>query len=66
MNIAGHAVATLRMAVDQGDASIFVYPSEVDIEGRAFYMTEGLLRAIYRKTLPAPSNYVTAWPFRSL
>ncbi|MDR5798076.1 CocE/NonD family hydrolase [Caballeronia sp. LZ008] len=65
MSVAGHAVATLRMTVDQGDASIFVYLSEVDAEGQVFYMTEGFLRAIHRKTSSVPSNYVTAWPFRT-
>ncbi|WP_413657909.1 CocE/NonD family hydrolase [Paraburkholderia phenoliruptrix] len=65
MSLAGHAVATLRMAVDQGDASIFVYLSEVDVEGNVFYMTEGMLRAIHRKMSEAPAEYVTAWPFRS-
>jgi putative CocE/NonD family hydrolase len=65
MNIVGHPVATIRMAVDQGDASIFVYLSEVDAEGRVFYITEGLLRAIHRKTSSPPENYVVAWPFRA-
>nr|WP_236077996.1 CocE/NonD family hydrolase [Paraburkholderia nemoris] len=64
-SLEGHAVANLRLAIDQGDASIFVYLSEVDVEGNVFYMTEGLLRAIHRKTSDAPANYVTAWPFRS-
>jgi uncharacterized protein len=65
VSLEGHAVATLRMAVDQGDASIFVYLSEVEVEGNVFYMTEGMLRAIHRKTTEAPVDYVTAWPFRS-
>ncbi|MFM0470549.1 CocE/NonD family hydrolase [Paraburkholderia strydomiana] len=64
-SLEGHAVANLQLAIDQGDASIFVYLSEVDIEGNVFYITEGMLRAIHRKTSDAPLNYVTAWPFRS-
>lgn len=64
-DITGHAVATLMMAIDQGDASIFVYLSETDVEGRVFYITEGMLRGIHRKTTPAPENYATVWPFRS-
>lgn len=64
-SLEGHAVANLRMAVDQGDASIFVYLSEVDVAGKVFYITEGMLRAIHRKTSDAPADYVTAWPFRS-
>lgn len=63
--LAGHPVLTLKMAVDQGDASIFAYLSEVAADGRVYYMTEGILRAIHRKTSPAPANYKTVWPFRS-
>ncbi|SOE73250.1 putative hydrolase, CocE/NonD family [Burkholderia sp. OK233] len=63
--VAGHPVATLRMSIDQGDASIFVYLSEVCSDGRVHYMTEGMLRAIHRETAPAPDDYVTAWPFRT-
>jgi len=63
--VAGHPVATLRMSIDQGDASIFVYLSEVGSDGRVHYMTEGTLRAIHRETAPAPSDYLTAWPFRT-
>ncbi len=65
MAIVGHPVVTLRMSIDQGDASIFAYLSEVDANGRARYITEGLLRAIHRKIAPAPDDYVTAWPFRT-
>jgi putative CocE/NonD family hydrolase len=65
VSIAGHPVATLRMSIDQGDASIFVYLSEVDAGGRVHYITEGMLRAIHRKTATAPDDYITAWPFRT-
>ncbi|MFT4066322.1 CocE/NonD family hydrolase [Paraburkholderia sp.] len=64
MLVVGHPVATLRMSMDQGDASIFVYLSEVCGDGRVHYITEGMLRAIHRKTAPAPDDYVTVWPFR--
>ncbi|MCY0386122.1 CocE/NonD family hydrolase [Robbsia sp. Bb-Pol-6] len=63
--IVGHAIATLRLAIDQGDASIFVYLSEVDAAGRVHCMTEGMLRAMHRKISPAPREYRTSWPFRS-
>lgn len=65
LSIVGHPVATIRMAMDQGDASIFVYLSEVDAAGRVHYITEGMLRAIHRKTAPAPESYATVWPFRN-
>ena len=65
MSIVGHPVATLLMSIDQGDASIFVYLSEVDTSGRVHYITEGMLRAIHRKISAAPDTYVTNWPFRT-
>jgi uncharacterized protein len=65
ISIAGHPVATLRMSINEGDASIFVYLSEVDANGRAHCITEGMLRAIHRKTAAAPDDYVTSWPFRT-
>lgn len=65
MSIVGHPVATLLMSFDQGDASIFVYLSEVDTTGHVHYVTEGMLRAIHRKTSAAPATYVTSWPFRT-
>ncbi|WP_161633326.1 CocE/NonD family hydrolase [Paraburkholderia dilworthii] len=49
-SLEGHAVANLQLAIDQGDASIFVYLSEVEVEGNVFCITEGMLRAIHRKT----------------
>jgi predicted acyl esterase len=63
--IAGHPVANLRISIDQGDASIFVYLSEVCSDGRVHYITEGMLRALHRETAPAPDDYVTVWPFRT-
>ncbi|CAE6714018.1 CocE/NonD family hydrolase [Paraburkholderia nemoris] len=63
--IAGHPLANLRMSIDQGDASIFVYLSEVSSDGRVHYITEGMLRAIHRETATAPDDYVTVWPFRT-
>ena len=65
MSIVGHPVAALRVSINEGGASIFVYLSEVDANGRVHYITEGMLRAIHRKTAAAPDDYVTPWPFRS-
>ncbi|MDR6494648.1 CocE/NonD family hydrolase [Paraburkholderia sp. 22099] len=65
LSMIGHAVAKLRMAINEGDASIFVYLSEVAGDGSVYYITEGMLRAIHRKVAPAPANYLTTWPFRT-
>lgn len=65
LSIVGHAVATLKMSISEGDASLFVYLSEVDAGGVVHYITEGMLRAIHRKVAPAPTDYGTTWPFRT-
>jgi predicted acyl esterase len=44
---------------------VFVYLSEVDAEGRAWYITEGALRMLHRASAPCPDAYRTTWPFRT-
>lgn len=60
----GHPVVTLAMSLSEGDASIFVYLSEVEADGTVRYITEGMLRALHRELSPCPDDYVTCWPFR--
>jgi predicted acyl esterase len=43
--ITGHAVVRLRVSTSERDASVFAYLSEVDANGRSWYITEGALRA---------------------
>lgn len=61
--IAGNAVARLRLASSEPDASLFVYLSEVEADGRVRYITEGVLRLLHRAEAPCPPDYRTAWPF---
>jgi putative CocE/NonD family hydrolase len=61
--IAGHPVVTLWLAADQGDATLFVYLSEVEADGRARYITEGVLRALHRAEAPCPRFEQRAWPY---
>jgi uncharacterized protein len=42
-----------------------VYLSEVEADGRTHYVTEGMLRALHRKTAKPPSNYACDWTYRS-
>src|SRR5215475_7235331 len=63
--MSGHAVAYFWVTSSEGDASIHVYLTEIEADGTARYVTEGLLRAIHRAEAPAPRNYRTTWPWRS-
>jgi len=65
LEIAGHPVVSLWLASSEPDAAVFVYLTEVEADGTARYVTEGLLRAIHRAEAPAPRNYRTTWPWRS-
>jgi putative CocE/NonD family hydrolase len=65
LEIAGHPVVSLWLASSEPDAAVFVYLSEVEADGTARYVTEGLLRAIHRAEAPAPKNYRTTWPWRT-
>jgi uncharacterized protein len=65
LEIAGHPVVSLWLASSEPDAGVFVYLSEVEADGTARYVTEGLLRAIHRAEAPAPRNYRTTWPWRT-
>lgn len=66
MDIAGHVVLDFWLACDQPDAAIFIYLSEIESDGTERYVTEGLLRALSRKEIPAPETYQTTWPYHSL
>jgi putative CocE/NonD family hydrolase len=65
VEIAGHAVLSLWLASSEPDAAIFVYLSEIEADGTARYVTEGVLRAIHRAEAAPPANYRTTWPWRS-
>jgi putative CocE/NonD family hydrolase len=63
--ITGHALVDLRLASSEPDAALFVYLSEIEADGTARYVTEGLLRALHRAEAQCPPEYRTAWPFRT-
>ena len=65
MELTGHAIARLTLASSETDAGVFVYLSEVAADGRTHYVTEGMLRALHRKTATPPSNYACDWTYRS-
>jgi hypothetical protein len=65
VEIAGHAVVSLWLASSEPDAAVFAYLSEIEADGTARYVTEGVLRAIHRAEAPPPSYYRATWPWRS-
>lgn len=63
LDIAGHPVLTLDLALDTPDAAIFVYLTELEQDGTERYITEGLLRALHRAEASPPSNILANWPW---
>lgn len=63
--LSGHAVVELDVSTSEHDASVFVYLSEVDAAGKSWFITEGALRMLHRKTAACPPEYRTTWPFRT-
>jgi len=66
LKVVGHPLLYLRFASSEADAAIFAYLSEVDETGKAYYVTEGILRALHRRESDPPPNYRATWPYRSL
>jgi putative CocE/NonD family hydrolase len=63
--LSGHVIADLNVATSERDAALFVYLSEVDSDGRPWFVTDGELRMLHRKTSACPPQYQTTWPYRS-
>jgi len=64
--LTGHPVAILHLASSERDGSFFAYLEDVDPDGRCRYVTEGMLRALHRKTRPAPPTLQWVGPYHSL
>ena len=56
MTITGYPVVRLFVTSTHDDGDFFVYLEEIDADGRSHYVTEGALRASYRKVDEAPWN----------
>ncbi len=63
VEVTGHPRILLHVAADAADAAVFVYLEDVAPDGRVEYVTEGMLRALHRKTTGAP--YRTPVPYHS-
>src|SRR3546814_110773 len=62
--ITGHPVADLWVASSQPDAVVHVYLSEIEADGTARYVTEGVLRALHRQEAEPERFQRWSWPFR--
>jgi len=65
VEVTGHVIVHLNMETSERDGAVFAYLSELDSEGRSWYVTEGGLRMLHRATAPCPPEYVTTWPWRT-
>jgi uncharacterized protein len=63
--LTGHVVADLWIASSEPDAGLHVYLSEVEADGTARYVTEGMLRALHRAEREPPPEYAAQWPFHA-
>lgn len=63
--LSGHIIVSLNVASSHTDAALFVYASEIEADGTARYITEGMLRGIHRAKANPPTEYVTTWPYRT-
>jgi len=63
--LSGHATVQLHLSTSEHDASVFVYLSEVDADGRSSFITEGLLRLLHRREAQPPASYRANWPYRT-
>jgi hypothetical protein len=65
VEVTGHPVVRLTMAASTTDAAVFAYLEDVDERGRVFYVTEGMLRALHRRTVSATGNTAPPVPQRT-
>lgn len=65
IELSGHVTVRLRMSSSEHDASVFVYLSEVDANGRSWFITEGCLRLLHRAEASPPPSYNVNWVYRT-
>lgn len=55
--VTGHPVARIWLVSEAKDAAIILYLEDVAPDGTTRYVTEGMLRAIFRRTAEPPADY---------
>ncbi|UYF99017.1 CocE/NonD family hydrolase [Halomonas sp. GD1P12] len=53
MELTGHPVVRLYIESDTQDCALFVYIEDIDEQGKASYVTEGVFRTLHRRIAPA-------------
>ena len=64
--VTGHPVARIWLASEAEDAGIILYLEDVGPDGHTRYVTEGCLRALYRRTAPPPADYPHVGPWHPM
>ena len=62
----GHPIITLYVASSEKDGAFYVYLEDVAADGQCRYVTEGVMRALHRRTSETPRNLKSVGPYRSL
>ena len=62
LEISGHPVLTLYVASTERDGAFFAYLEDIEPDGTCRHVTEGMLRALHRKTSPPPWNLQEVGP----
>lgn len=57
VEVTGHAAARIWLASEAKDAAVILYLEDVAPDGATRYVTEGMLRAIFRRTAEPPADY---------
>jgi putative CocE/NonD family hydrolase len=65
VEVTGHPIITFYITSTATDGSFFVYLEDVDEQGKATYVTEGMLRAIHRQLSKQSPPYRTVAPYRT-
>ncbi|HCR97492.1 MULTISPECIES: CocE/NonD family hydrolase [Halomonas] len=65
MELTGHPVIRLNLQSDTQDCALFVYIEDIDENGRAAYVTEGVFRALHRRIAESHPNLPAIGPNHS-
>ena len=65
MEVTGHPTVTMYLSTTTTDATVFAYLEDINETGEVSYITEGLLRAIHRKVVDRPNNFLDSVPYRT-
>jgi hypothetical protein len=66
VEISGYPVVSIFMSSSEADGAVIIYLEDVAPDGKVYYITEGQLRLIHRKVLPAgESPYCLQVPYHS-